>query len=374
MDVYDTYYAVTRRLMTFLGIWPYQDPKEKFPRIVFVTLVILSMISAELFALLNAEITLGKMVEILTVVIPTVTFSSAYYTPIIQFEGLKLTFDRLAYDWAHIQDLKELEIMKTYANQTRLYTLTFAVVMYVSCVFILTPPLLHVFLYSVGVVNDTESLSLPIPLEYFLDREKYFLLLLLHQIIGVSVLFSAAIAVYSMFFVIIQHACGVFRTISAPKHTDRWIFNCIHRYARVTEYVATINASAEMCYLSQIGLSTLLVSLSILHVFQMGTHFGSLSDMLYNSSCIPGPIVATYITCFIGQKLIDHSTDVFQAACQLSYYDTSLKMQKLLLFLLMRTAKPCSLSIGKMFISSHEFFSAVIQMSFSYAMVIYTFQ
>nr|KAF7411042.1 hypothetical protein H0235_013649 [Vespula pensylvanica] len=60
--------------------------------------------------------------------------------------------------------------------------------------------------------------------------------------------------------------------------------------------------------------------------------------------------------------------------CQIPFYLLPTKTQKLLLFMIARSMKPCMLSIGGLFVSSHEVFSQLLQKAFSFAMVYYNVQ
>ncbi|KAI4481627.1 hypothetical protein M0804_009148 [Polistes exclamans] len=61
----------------------------------------------------------------------------------------------------------------------------------------------------------------------------------------------------------------------------------------------------------------------------------------------------------IGQKLTDCSIAACQELCQIPFYDISKKTQKLLLFLLMRSMKSSSISIGSILDMSHETYAGV---------------
>ncbi|KAK2580483.1 hypothetical protein KPH14_006223 [Odynerus spinipes] len=71
---------------------------------------------------------------------------------------------------------------------------------------------------------------------------------------------------------------------------------------------------------------------------------------------------------------MDYSADVYKEMSLIPIYDMSLDTQKLLLTMLILNAKPCSLSIGKLYVSSHEFFIDLIRMSLSFAMVLHSTQ
>jgi len=60
-------------------------------------------------------------------------------------------------------------------------------------------------------MNVTRSRRLPITIEYFIDQEKYFYLILLHIIMAILIGATAMIAIGTMLIAYFQHTCGMFR-------------------------------------------------------------------------------------------------------------------------------------------------------------------
>ncbi|XP_018378464.1 PREDICTED: uncharacterized protein LOC108771068 [Trachymyrmex cornetzi] len=77
---------------------------------------------------------------------------------------------------------------------------------------------------------------------------------------------------------------------------------------------------------------------------------------------------------YVGQEVIDHSSDIFYKTYNIQWYMAPLKVQYLLLFVMRRSMRCCTLMIGGLFIPSLEGFATLISMSLSYFMVIYSIQ
>ncbi|KAF7386948.1 hypothetical protein HZH66_011400 [Vespula vulgaris] len=75
---------------------------------------------------------------------------------------------------------------------------------------------------------------------------------------------------------------------------------------------------------------------------------------------------------YLGQLLINYSNAAFRELCNIPFYILSIKTQKLFLFLLTRSIKPCEISIFGIFVISHKILAAIIQRAFSLAMVYYS--
>ncbi|KAI4487802.1 hypothetical protein M0802_011817 [Mischocyttarus mexicanus] len=185
-----------------------------------------------------------------------------------------------------------------------------------------------------------------------------------------------------------------FRCFSTLTDEYNWIVDIANRHRSSLEYVEMLR------YLSNRGYFIIFLHLVILTVFNylcvifleekkiflnLRTYnifyylqILDLSELLkslrYTIECIVyvvGSLFTIYINFYLGQKLIDHSNSVLQELNNVPFYMLSLNTQKLLLFMIVISKKPYSLTIGSMFISSHEVFASLMRKSLSFAMVYY---
>ncbi|XP_018378476.1 PREDICTED: uncharacterized protein LOC108771078 [Trachymyrmex cornetzi] len=62
---------------------------------------------------------------------------------------------------------------------------------------------------------------------------------------------------------------------------------------------------------------------------------------------------------YLGQELIDHSSDVFHRIYNVQWYVAPLKAQKLLLLVMQRSMRHCKIVIDGLFVPSFEGFATV---------------
>ncbi|KAI4484004.1 hypothetical protein M0804_007460 [Polistes exclamans] len=105
-------------------------------------------------------------------------------------------------------------------------------------------------------------------------------------------------------------------------------------------------------------------------IMQLSTILQNTRDTVECFICIVGSIVTIFIIFYMGQTLINHSIAVFDELRQTPFYVLSIKTQKLLQFLIARSIKPCELSIGGLFVASHETFSVILQKALSFATIL----
>ncbi|KAF7417497.1 hypothetical protein HZH68_000150 [Vespula germanica] len=70
-------------------------------------------------------------------------------------------------------------------------------------------------------------------------------------------------------------------------------------------------------------------------------------------------LIWIFVFCTVGQHLLDLSEAIFYKGYGIPWYLLSKKTQRLLYFIIARADKPNYVSIGQMFVASHEFFAGV---------------
>ncbi|XP_043486246.1 uncharacterized protein LOC122513830 [Polistes fuscatus] len=126
-----------------------------------------------------------------------------------------------------------------------------------------------------------------------------------------------------------------------------------------------------MTYLVTVVFSTTLIVFDFVYIFQLSIDLQNASEIIECSFYILGSIVTVYVNFYLGQELMNYSNVVYEELCQVPFYVLFNKTQKLLIFMIGRSCKPCVLSIGGMFVSSHETFANVMRKAFSFATVYY---
>ncbi|XP_015189312.1 PREDICTED: uncharacterized protein LOC107073262 isoform X2 [Polistes dominula] len=144
-----------------------------------------------------------------------------------------------------------------------------------------------------------------------------------------------------------------------------WLIDIINRHRKCIEYVS------NEAYFIVVFLAMILSVFNFLCIMEYSELSKNIIDRIEFSMYVIGSFFTIYINFYLGQKLLNYSNAVFAELCNIPFYTISKNTQKLLLFMLMRSGKPSFLSIGNMFISSHEVFASLMRKAFSFAMVYY---
>nr|XP_050860760.1 uncharacterized protein LOC127068522 isoform X1 [Vespula vulgaris] len=109
-----------------------------------------------------------------------------------------------------------------------------------------------------------------------------------------------------------------------------------------------------------------------LQMFRLSIVLKNIWELIDCSIYIFSSVIITYILMYLGQKLVNHCIQAYTELCQIPFYMISIRTQKLLVFMILRSSKPCVLSFGSMFVSSHELFVGIMHKAFSFAMAYYS--
>ncbi|XP_039311562.1 uncharacterized protein LOC120359130 [Solenopsis invicta] len=226
-------------------------------------------------------------------------------------------------------------------------------------------------------------------MEYFIDQEKHFYLILLHINIIVTISTTAMVANGAMLIAYIQHICGLFRITSyrikyaininilhnVTLKNKIWMIkntSCavdIHRQAmKLINQLMIILNKMMLCL---IVFSVASLSLNLYHIVLLKTSIETLlTPCVHTSVCILYMFLANHM----GQIIIDHNNHVFTTAYNVEWYKTPVQVQKMILFILQRRSKPFTLNVGGLFDASMEGFATLVKTSVSYFTVIHSVQ
>ncbi|XP_076477218.1 odorant receptor 82a-like isoform X1 [Bombus vancouverensis nearcticus] len=98
------------------------------------------------------------------------------------------------------------------------------------------------------------------------------------------------------------------------------------------------------------------------------------SEIFISSLFLISHMVILYLCHYSGQIIIDRSLNVFKESYNSTWYCMPVEAQKLLLFIMLRSSTESVINLSGFFVASHVGFSKMLNTSFSYFTMIYSFQ
>ncbi|KAL0127089.1 hypothetical protein PUN28_005417 [Cardiocondyla obscurior] len=311
------------------------------------------------------------------------------YTYQFNSRKIKDLTDRLFVDWDMLETKEEHDIMRKYAEKGRWHALMYGLIIYMSTIIFAITSLVPRILDVIFPLNTSRPLILPYPAYYFVDENEYFYYIFFHMLIACSICMTGMIAHDTMFFVYVEHICGLFAIVgfrfehvshkckiikknainySSAVHKNIVISVSAHhkalQFAQFLENTFTISFAIQLLFVT-IGLSITLVQLSIqLHDLAEASRY-----VLF----IIGQLFHLFCFSFQGQRVIDHSIETRDKIYHGLWYTVPAKEQRLLMFVIRRSIEASFLTAGKIYIFSLENFTTVVQSSVSYFTLLSSF-
>ncbi|XP_043684204.1 uncharacterized protein LOC122636728 [Vespula pensylvanica] len=393
VNYFDQNNTLNRLILFMIGVGPYENSKERFVRVCLLTLFFIPLFVHQIYQLYMMDFEMNLTVRWMQLFLPGLCTIITYYTVVYNFTTVKLIYERIMNDYEQLLDDEELDIVKKYNKESKLYMLLIAIIFNIYHTLIIYPSMLSVILYIVGL-SDNIQFILPIPVNYISDSRAFYGVLI-YELVGLTVLTVIAFITFTTYLMLIQHACNQFSILimktlqpfkkkqdcieqdfyySGPQKEYDWIVDIINRYIKATQFVDLINSLSEIIYLIEIFFGMILIVVDFIYTFQMSVLLENTGEAIGCCIYIVTSVFLIYINFYIGQKLLDHSNATYMELCKVPFYALTIKTQKLFLFIITRSMKSTELSIGGLFVSSHEVFAALIQKAFSVATMYYNMQ
>nr|AZQ24899.1 odorant receptor [Aphidius gifuensis] len=389
MDTVATsYHKINRKFLKSLGIWPYQSSLSKKFFILltlFLTITHGYLQTAGMFAALVADIDI--FLESVPTVLADVVCYLKYFNFFYNGSKMKELLITMEKDWKKYTSPEECQILDKWARFGRKVTIYYAGALYGTLVPMGLVPLVPVVLDVVAPINGSYPRHLMFQqIEFLFDYEKYFFPLLIHGYFGTMAYLTIIIAIDTIFMVYIQHACAKFEILGLfldrvandddaikNRHCSKFdeidyndMVNCIATHNHAIDFSNLIEEANYVSFLFIIGINMIMMTASAL-----------VAAFKIDNPDIAGKFVAftlgevfhLFYSSWQGQLLLEHSESIFNQVYQAKWNNASVRTQRLIIPLLMRSAQPCKLTAGKMLTMSLTSFTTVVKTSFSYLTV-----
>ncbi|EZA46822.1 hypothetical protein DMN91_005550 [Ooceraea biroi] len=383
------YFNLNRILLLIVGLWPYQRTKLVKFQLCLVFGIFVSFIPAQLTPLLTLECTVDLVIKILPPILIVIMFAIKYMSFIINARFVKQMMEQLQHICTNLTDENEIAIMKNYGNKTRTYTASLILYAFCNLIIFILLPFLPKIAGIILFINESQlHHTVYIMTEYFVDREKYFYLILLHMDAAVCIGAIAVIGIATMFVGYMKHACAMFKICSYRiKHAimldaesvqlrdymiHKKIKYAVDIHRKGIEFSTFVISSFEWLFFLLIAIGVLCLSLNLFCLLQTVSSGHNVEEFIVHFSCVSIILIYMFLGNYAAQEIIDHYNHIFITAYNIQWYAASIRIQKMILFLLQRGAKAFNLNLGGLFIGSLESAGMLISTSISYFTVLYS--
>ncbi|XP_025158114.1 odorant receptor 4-like isoform X2 [Harpegnathos saltator] len=318
---------------------------------------------------------------------------------VLNNKNIERLLSLIDYHWQIFTHSLEKQIMHDYAIVGKKMTISYAVSLYTLMSLYMLIPIIPKLLDLVKPLNKSRPNEYLFDVDYSFDRDEYYYVSLLHSYLTTVMTISIMVIIDTIYIVFAQHVCSLFAAIGRrlenlginSKESDWLIENiemtrerrgsmdCIllnkddevyrelivilQKHQLSIEYVSILDSTFALYSLILLALNIIVTSLLGLQILSLMDHKKQM--IRFASMCI-GAFMHLFVLSYPGQKIIDHSTDVFHKAYNMQWYKMSRRSIQLLSILLYRCYVPCTLTAGKVYVLSMANYASMVQTSISY--------
>ncbi|KAH0946924.1 hypothetical protein HN011_009366 [Eciton burchellii] len=381
------YFNLTRILLQGTALWPFQQSKFVRFQFIIIFIILVTAIICQITTFATTEYTFKLVLKILSCVL-FFSFLLIHYSSFrINIKILKDLLEQLHDACIKLKDKNEIAIIQRYGCEAKRYTTAFVLVFFLGeCTLWCT----QITSFLDIVANRSQSHSLEIETEYFIDQEKYFYVILFHIHTAIFIGIFSLIAMAALLIAYVQHTCAMFKIAcyrikhaieinvlkninleNEPLISKKIVYAVnIHREAmKLTElFISSFDAT----YFCLTLISVITMSLNFLQIFQNITSTDNITEISIPIAFVLVLILYVFFANFFGQNIIDHNNEIYAAAYNIRWYMCSIHVQKLIVLLIQRRAKEFHLTCGGLFFASFECFATLAKATMSYFTLIHS--
>ncbi|RLU25591.1 ObirOr5-9E51 [Ooceraea biroi] len=390
----DTQFLYLHRIsLVALGMWPYHRTMFVQLHACVFCLTMISFLIFQLTPFLTTECTIEFIIEILSTSLYLLLCVINYISFWINTHVVKHVLEYLQCTCSELKDENEIAIIKRYGHIAN--CLAIGLTLLAMCgLFIATllPFLPRIFGIFFPVNKSEPYRKMFIITEYFIDEEKYFYFIFLHQCaayyIAVGTLIGAGIVMtgYSTYI------CGFFEIASYrieqamrinndevtnqknKREIDKKISHAVNIHRIALDYIEFFLHNFERTYTLLLVIVVICLSLHLFGLCQAVLFADRTQEFLLHYTFTLSILTCTLGSNYVGQAVTDHYNFIFLSAYNVRWYIAPVRVQRLIVFLLQKGTKPYSMKVGGLYTTSLENFASLSTASISYFTVLYSLQ
>ncbi|XP_019700304.1 uncharacterized protein LOC105190445 isoform X2 [Harpegnathos saltator] len=365
------YWNINRILLLIIGMWPYQQSKLVQFQIILCYGILISIIVVQLSAFLTTECTVNFFIKNLSAVLYFCLYVIFYNSFWVNISFVRHLLNYIQYIYDELKDENEIAIIESYGYEAKRCTAAFTL-LGVSCLLIaIVQPWIPCILNTFLLINDSQPYrSVYIITEYFVDKEKYFYLILLHVNVVFCLGTFVLVGTGTMLLACSRCICGMFKiasyrieqaleiNIAVNLKNDIMIYNkIIHAvdiHRKATMIIKSLISNFEGSFVCTIMFCVTCLSLNLFQISQYISFGGSVEQLMLHGIAICIILVYIFISNYFAQEMLDHNSHIFATVYNTRWYTAPLYIQKMILFLLQRGTKVLTLNVGGLFSASLE--------------------
>ncbi|XP_076671037.1 odorant receptor 13a-like [Andrena cerasifolii] len=319
-------------------------------------------------------------------------------------EKYKQLFQFVHGEWESLRFSNELKLLNQIANRGNKAAVLYRGTLMSFLAFFLLIPLTPIFLNVVRPLNETRPRRHIFQLNYiFVDTDECFYPIYLHMVWSSCTVVMIIIAIDSLYMIFVHHTCGLFATCGYQiKQATEGANGTVDLYQHFKQYAISHNRAIQLyelianssrnSYLLQVGLNMTGISVTAVQIL---LHLDDLGEVLRIGMFFSAQKFHLLVLSLPGQALVDYSlglandmyvlytnatqekegplmlyVHVFRDRYASKWYQTPVKIQKMLYVMKIKSSRPCMITAGGLYQMNIESFGMIVKSCVSYFMML----
>ncbi|RLU17633.1 hypothetical protein DMN91_009869 [Ooceraea biroi] len=382
-------FKLHRIMFMAMGLWPYQNLFIRRIQSVFYFGIYCGntffQIAPFLTTTCDMDCTLKRVSYISICLVYLLHYSCFYFNS----EAIKQILEHMQLDWKMFKSCDAaMKILEEYLYESYLFAI-FVHFLIIVVTFVLGTFESRTFILDIIFPrNVSRQRKLEVDLEFFIDKEQYFILYLIHEVAAVSIGSWAVMTLGTLLGTVGKHCCAAYKIASCliqttvTAHTlqfpvaqkmhfmHRNICLSVYIHRRTVEFCKNLLLSFDLWYSLLLLICVLSLSCLMFRLCNALMLFNDFYDILVSAIVLYTYIIYMFVGNFLVQSYTDHSIELVESTYNTLWYVAPLPIKKLFL-IMQKSIKSHKLVIGGLFVPSMEGFTTLVTTAISYFSVMY---
>ncbi|XP_011348492.2 uncharacterized protein LOC105285745 isoform X3 [Ooceraea biroi] len=324
-------YKLHRILFITMGLWPYQKLSILRIQAVFFFSTFFCFLFFQLTTIFTSKCDVDCAIKKISYIAITLAYIITYYSFYFNYDVVKQALEHMQLDWKTFENSNEMEILNKYIFEAYMIEL-------ITCIFIILAIFVlaifecrSVILDIIVPMNQSRPLKVEIPFEFFVDKERYFFLHLVQEIVGAAIGISSISTTFLFLATIGKHCCATYKIASllientVTVHTLRMpspqrmrfmhenICRSVHIHRRTMKFINDLLISFNLWYLPLLLIGVVSLSCILFRLHNAMTELDDFYDIAISLLLFSGLLILMFVANFLTQRITDHSAEIFKA-------------------------------------------------------------
>ncbi|XP_078041392.1 uncharacterized protein LOC144472305 [Augochlora pura] len=366
---YKTYYS----LMNATGLWPHDRTLLTWIRRVVYGLLASSLVVNQVMTLRNLKPTLYDLTVLISYCTPILMYNIRYFSSIMTLPTIKHVLNNLQHDYVTINDPVELKILMRHSLLAKRIIQMYIAVTCTGLLFLIGTLGLPTIQRS-----DRQLRFLYVTGYFFNERSMYSNLTCLHIILGSIHGLASFVCTEGTLTVFTSYVSGLLdlasyriqnavdEAVNSNKTDVLKIQPAVEIHRRAIEQLTMYADGIMMPALAIIVLIVISFGVNTYRIFIAITELGDADDIFFSIQLFVSQLAYICGNNFSGQLVLDRSAKITVNVYNSPWYRLSPKLQKMVLYTLMKSQSLLKFNFSGLFTLCFEGFSMMMSTAFSY--------